>query len=170
METLCIACLKPGDDSATWRECGICLGDLCRECAIFLDEASFPFLDPKPAALAHSFFCADCHEAHVVPAQTEYEAALDRARRTYFFYEGRKPAIPYLSKAKAEVKVDDCVDRNETILRLAFQAQAAGYNAIIHAEVGHEKVRMEGWQKTKWIGRGTPAQVDSERLDRPFAY
>lgn len=164
MEKICVSCLKPDAE----RECGSCVGDVCRKCAQFLADDSFPFLNPKPEALSHTYYCQHCYDETVAPELTAYQAKLEAARQTYFFFDRRKKAVPFLKKAREDVTVTDCADRNETILRLAFLTQEQGYNAVLDAVIENEKIRMEGWQKTKWSGRGTPAKVDAERLDRPF--
>jgi hypothetical protein len=136
---------------------------------MYLDAATFALKTDQaaiPDELKHSYYCAHCHQATVQPALDEYNELLARAREVFFFFLGRKVSIPTLKKAKVAAKVERCLDRDETILRLGVIAAEAGHNAIVDAEIDHEKVRHEGWHKTVWKGVGWPASVDVERLER----
>lgn len=118
--------------------------------------------------LQHSYYCAPCHSESVEPQLTSYQEIMERAKAVYFFFDTRKHAIPLLAKAKSAIEVKSCVDRDETILRLGFLAARLGFNAIVDAEVNHEQVRNHAFQKTSWSGRGWPANVDGDRLERHF--
>ncbi len=165
-EKICVSCLKPEGGRAYW-ECGICVGDVCRKCAQFLPEESFPFLNPKPEALSHTYYCQACYDENVAPELEAYQAKLEAAKQTYFFFDRRKKPVPFLKKAREEVVVEGCADRNETILRLAFLTQEQGFNAVLDAVIENEKVRREGWQKTKWSGR--PKGLAPAGLRKHFA-
>lgn len=161
----CISCRIPQSPKAS-HECGICNERVCRSCAIFLDETTFAFRSELAPELKHSYYCAPCHDTHVQPELDRYEALLETARGVYFFFGISRHPLPVLRKADREVRVADCADRDETILRLGYQAAEAGYNAIILGEVTPSKVRNHGWQKSSWSGHGLPALVDAEKLER----
>ena len=150
----------------TTHECGICNEALCRSCAIFLDEATFAFRSEVSPELKHSFYCAGCHAEQVEPEMEADRELLELARGVYFFFGKSKHPLPILSKAKVDVKVERCLDRDETILRLGIQAAKAGFNGIVDAEVSSEKVRDHGWQKSNWRGHGRPVKMDAVKLER----
>lgn len=118
--------------------------------------------------LKHSYYCASCHADQVEPELESYREILARAKEVFFFFETRKNPIQVMRKSSEAVQVTDCVDRDETILRLGFMAASQGFNAIVDAVVTDEKVRNHGYQKTRWRGRGWPATVDAARLERHF--
>ena len=159
---ICVSCRSPKAQS----ECGVCFDALCRSCALFLDEATFSFYAELPDELTHSFYCAACHQQHVEPALERYNELIETARVVFFFFETQKQRIPVLDKAKAEVKVEDCADRDETILRLGFQAAQQGFNAILDAVVSSEKIRKGAYQTTRWSGKGLPVMVDVDKLEK----
>jgi hypothetical protein len=102
----------------------------------------------------------------IEPELEKYNELMERARGTYVFFSEQKRPPPLLSRALDPVEVKECADRDETILRLAFQAATRGCNALIETEVVSKKVRNEGYQKSTWRGVARPAQVDAERLER----
>jgi hypothetical protein len=158
----CVSCRKP----QAKHECGLCGDAVCRSCEIFLDETTFSLRSDVPEELKHTYYCAPCHQAQVEPELERYQETLALAREVYVFYGVSKHPLPILKKAKAEIKVPQCVDRDETILRLAFMAVEAGYNCLVEAEIASEKVRDHGYQKSAWKGRAIPAELDVERLER----
>jgi hypothetical protein len=165
----CITCRRPKAD----HECGLCFESVCRDCETFLEAGTFSFLketkeELKPE-LEHSYYCQACFASAVEPELEAYRARIEKARGVFFFFETRKKAVPLLRKSREAIDVRDCVDRNETILRMGFVASEQGFNAVVDAEVIGEQVRDHGYQKTAWRGRGFPALVDGEKLDAPFS-
>ncbi|MCM2323953.1 MAG: hypothetical protein NDJ90_11895, partial [Oligoflexia bacterium] len=146
--------------------CESCGEPVCKACVFFLEPDTFSFLRQLPAELKHSRYCPSCQAAHIAPALEAYEEKLERAREVYFFFVTQRKAIPLLRRSKEKLSVEDCGDRDETILRLAFQAVELGCNAVIEAEVLSEKVRNAGYQTSRWHGTGFPAEVDVARMER----
>jgi hypothetical protein len=144
----------------------MCEENLCKGCAEFLDNATFSFMKKIPEELTHTYYCMSCYNTHIVPALESYNEVMERAKRLYVFFDTRRNPVQYIKKAKEEVRVDDCEDRDETILRLAFLAAQVGYNAVIEAAVVSEKIRNGGHQKSRWKGTAIPAMVDAEKLER----
>ncbi|MGK5084729.1 hypothetical protein WDW37_15655 [Bdellovibrionota bacterium FG-1] len=161
-DSYCISCRK----TQVQHTCGLCGESLCRGCVIFLEEEAFAFRTQVPDELKHTHYCAICFEATVQPELDEYQRIMALAREVYFFFGALRHPLPVLRRAKVPVQIADCIDRDETILRLGFLAAEAGYNGIIEAEVTGEKVRNNGYQKTRWQGIGRPAEIDTGRLER----
>ncbi len=156
----CAACRRPKGVLS----CGICQESICKKCALFVEESTFSFLEVIPETLRHSYYCPTCHEDHVSQAFSSYNETMDRAKEVYFFFETQRKFIPIMSRSKELLKVDECVDRDEIILRLAFKAAELGYNGVIEAKVVSEKVRNESYQKSRWIASGFPAHLKIEKL------
>jgi hypothetical protein len=146
--------------------CELCAEPLCRACDQFLKSESFSFLAKVPEELSHTHYCPSCHDAQVAPAFESYEGTLEKARGVFIFFNTQKKAPYIMIKAQAAVKVEACADRDETILRLAFQAATLGHNALFEVEVIAEKVRNAGYQTTSWRGKGLPATIDAARFAR----
>ena len=161
-EATCTACRRV----RPCVECGLCEDSVCKSCSRFLDASTFSFRSETAPELKHTHYCAPCFETTVEPALEEYSQLLESAKEVYVFFTSQKKQIPLLSKAKHTVKVEQCEDRDETILRLAFFAAEQGYNALIQTEVVAQKVRNEGFQKSAWRGSALPATIDVEKFQR----
>lgn len=146
------------------RQCESCGVDICKNCMEFLDEKTFAFLEKLPDELKHSFYCISCHDTIVAPALAEYEDNIAKAREVIFISKAYKGHLPVIRKSTSDVSVKEAVDRDEVVLRLAFQAVLQGFNSIIQAELSSEKVRNHSYQKSRWAGKGTPAELDLARL------
>jgi hypothetical protein len=164
-EVRCVSCRKPCV-SKTDFDCECCGERACKSCQEFLPEGTFSFRNDLPEELTHSRYCRVCHEREILPALESYEQTLEQAKQTLFFYKTYARPLPILRRAADPLRVNDCDDRDETILRLAFQTVEAGYNAVIEATITSEKVRNEGYQTTHWKGVATPAELDLGRLER----
>ncbi len=162
LQEVCISCRRP---KAT-LSCEICQDFVCKECVQFLEASTFSFLRNLPEELSHTYYCSPCYDAEVDPQLQSYNEVMERARSLYFFFNTQRRPVPVLKKSKETARVDNCEDRDETILRLAFIAAENGFNAIVEAEITSKKVRDEGYEKSSWSGIGTPAQVDVTRLER----
>jgi hypothetical protein len=119
-------------------------------------------LKTVPEDLAHPSYCGPCYDEKVAPALASYASAMEQARELGVFYKNERnlPAHRPLNKM---VKVENCPDRKETLLRLAFFAAEQSCNALVNVELISKKVRNAGYQKTIWSGTGFPAHVFVKR-------
>lgn len=159
--SVCASCRLP---KAT-QSCEICLDPLCKKCTEYLSEERVSFWAEKPPLLEFSRFCARCFDQNIAPELSRYDEWLEKAKDVAVLMKSYKGQIPLLRKAKVEVRAEDCEDRAQVILRLAFQAAVQGYNSLVQTDVEGEKVRNAGYQKTRWRGVAFPAEIDSEKLD-----
>lgn len=144
--------------------CGACQGAVCKACAEFLDEEAFSFLPERPAELTHTTFCPTCFDVKVAPRIRSYELDMGRAREILVFDRSQGKETRLIKRTKDRVKVEDCPDRGEALLRLAFQAVLRGDNALVDVDLRSRKVRDGRYQTTIWSGEGTPVQLDESRL------
>jgi len=161
-EKICISCRRP---KAT-HPCELCSEWSCKSCGHFLDADTFSFREKVASELKHTYYCAPCFQAQVEPELETYREMMVQAEDVYIFFTSQKKSIPLVSKAKESIRVENCEDRDQTILRLAFKAVEQGHNAVMETHVVSEKVRNAGHQKNKWSGTGIPATVDAERIER----
>ena len=59
------------------------------------------------------------------------------------------------------MKLSNCRDRDETILRMGFRAAEQGYNSVV--EVVVERIAQK---RNFWQGTGTPAHIDAAKHAR----
>ncbi len=161
-QAVCISCRRP---KAT-TDCQNCNEPLCRDCIQATEDSTFAFLTVTPKELSHRRYCTACYTNFVEPALESYNETLERARVAFVFFAKSNSRIPVLKRSKTSVRVAHCIDRDETILRLGFQAAQEGYNAITETVVEAKKVRNEGYQTSSWSGTAVPVTVDAAKLER----
>lgn len=144
--------------------CGICGGSICKKCTQFTEEGAFSFLKTVPPALAHQIYCGVCFDREVAPALTEYEATMEAARNIMVFMKSQSKETRLISRKEPVVKVSDCADHDECILRLAFFAAQLKFNALIDVQVTPKKLITGGYQTTVYSGTGIPAHVHENKL------
>lgn len=160
--TVCSICFKP----KAKLSCGICESPICKNCTIFLDEDSFSFLKVVPDDLRHTTYCPPCYDAKVEPASAKYQEDLEKARNVFVFYKAENKESRYFKRVDHPLKVVDCPDRDETVLRLAFMAVQLNCNAIVDVDLASEKVKSGSYQTSKWTGTAHPVEADPRKLER----
>lgn len=165
MESNCATCKGP---KATLN-CGVCDEKICKSCASFADELMVPLLEPMPSYFEHGVFCQSCFQTQIVGEIAEYAAILERAHLVDIFYKTQSKESRFVRRTEKPIRVKDCVDRDFTVLKLAFLAARDGFNILLDVEATSEKVRNGGWQTSNWQGVGTPGHVDQEKLSRRMA-
>jgi hypothetical protein len=159
---VCESCRSPKAKS----KCEECARAICKECVLNPPPGAFHLLPRIPKELSHRIYCRFCFDDLVEPKLESYFEILERAKQVFIFFKTQRKEIPLIRKSKTSFKVEDCDDRDETILRLAYQAAEQDYNAVIETEVLATKVRNHGYQTSRWRGMGVAALVDAERIDR----
>ncbi len=157
----CVSCGKPKAVTA----CDVCSEPLCKKCDQILQPETFSFLAKIPEELSHLHYCGSCFDSIVAPELDAYHQTMEQAKNAFVFFTTQKKETPLIKKSKEVFKVVNCLDRDETILRLAFFAAQNDYNAIIEVEVSSEKLRNGAYQTSRWSGKGIPAQIDGQKLD-----
>jgi hypothetical protein len=161
-KAVCISCHKP---KAPYL-CGICESSLCKSCVQFVEEGSFSFLSHVPAQLCHETYCGSCFDSHVEPARQEYLATMEKAQEILVFMKKQGKETRLIKRLADPIKISDCPDEQETILRMAFFAVQADYNAIVDVDVHHEKVKTGSYTTMKWHGSCVPAYVNVDKLEK----
>ena len=159
-ESVCESCRKP----KAQYQCEICEGPVCRKCVQVLEKDTFSFLSEIPEDLAHTRYCGFCFDEKVGPELRRYQETMALAKDVFVFFNTRKIGIPITQKSKKRYEVKSCMDRDETILRLAFFAAQDGFNAIVDVEVTSKQIRHEAYQTSEWRGSGTGAKVDGQKV------
>jgi hypothetical protein len=161
MNTECVSCGKP----KAVLNCEVCDDAICKKCDQLLAPETFSFLAKIPEELSHLHYCGNCYDSLVAPELDVYQEAMERAKNAFVFFTTQRKETPLIKKAREVFKVENCIDRDETILRLAFFAAQLNYNAIVEVEVEAEKVRSGAYQTSRWSGRGIAAQIDAKKME-----
>jgi len=104
-----------------------------------------------------------CFQDRVLPAQKSYLEKMEAAKGVYVFF--KKHHIPLVKRSKNLVSVKDCPDKEEALLRLAFQAVEQGFNALIEANLVSKKVFVNAYQSLNWNASAYPAEIRAESLE-----
>jgi hypothetical protein len=162
-KTQCSTCLDP---KAT-LQCKVCSTSQCKKCIQVVGDERLTYLDEKVPAIVKggAVFCNTCFEEKVAPILKEYDDIMDRAKEVFVFYEkeGKETRLIRRSEKKFKVAGDD---ENDIVLKLAFLAAQAGFNAVVDIAVKGEKRRDGSYKLMTWSGSGTAAQVDAARHNR----
>jgi uncharacterized protein YbjQ (UPF0145 family) len=156
----CCICQK----SKTTLVCGVCHQDICKNCTVFLEPDQFSFLQSKPEFLESQAFCSACFIEKISPEVAKYEGTLSAAKNILVFDVTQGKETRFIKRKEKEITVKDCTDRDETVLRLAFQAAEKGYNAIVDMDLKSKKVKDGRHQHTLWSGTAVPANVTDSKL------
>ena len=69
-----------------------------------------------------------------------------------------------MRRADKPLLVTDCVDREETLLRLAFQAAHGDFNALLDVQITQKQKRNEGYQTSRFSGVAVPTKLEASRI------
>ncbi len=145
-------------------QCGLCLSSVCKSCARFLPSDAFAFQGNVPENLKCDTYCSSCFELVVVPKLDEYHQILERAKDVNVFFKAQSKESRFIRRVEKHIQVEDCSDRDEVVLKLAFIAALGGFNVILDVETTARKIHHGKWQSSIWSGRAIPALVDPKRL------
>ncbi len=157
------SCSSCGKSKAN-LECGLCHEPICKACTHFLDDGQFSFLAKIPAELAHNTYCEACFNETVASALTNYEQKMEQAKEILVFEKSQAKETRLIKRDQDLVNVNDCLDYDQAVLRLAFFAVMANCNAIIDVDLKSKKVRDGSYQSSTWSGTGRPAMVQADQL------
>jgi hypothetical protein len=165
MKSPCCVCQKPSSSLL----CAGCSSPVCKTCAQFLDDQSFHFAPDKLSELlgadqSEAVFCSPCFDQKISPSLSEYEANLDRAKNVFVFFKTQSKETRLIKRREDIVKIAECNDYDEAILRLAFQAALIDCNALVDVSLDSKKVKLSGYTTTQWFGEARPARVEERQL------
>src|ERR1017187_6626986 len=122
-QKMCVCCLAP---KAT-LSCHLCQGFICKDCTEFVDGETFSFQQILTDDLKHTQYCRSCHTLKVLPAVIKYRGIMARAKKAFVIDKPQRRPLPVTKRFETAIHVIDCIDREETMLRLAFQAAELGF-------------------------------------------
>ena len=146
--------------------CGQCLKPLCKTCTKFVESSLFFLMAKLPEELSRGRYCSNCYEGRIQPALEKYRSIAALAKSVYIVDRPHRRSLPVTRQTNSPIKVEDCKDREESLLRLAFIAAEAGYNAVLKVKVGAKKIRNEGYQKMSWHASGFAAEINSAWFEK----
>ena len=146
-------------------KCQVCESALDRTEAKFVDEDTFSF-SKLLSGISLGSYCFHCFDERVEPELASYNAKMERAKNVNVFYLSQNKECRFVRRIEKPIKVENCLDRNEVILRLAFMAVEANKNLLVDVDFSSIKIRNGRWQTSRWSGRAIPAIIDEDKLKR----
>jgi hypothetical protein len=154
--TLCITCRKP---KANYT-CGLCQACSCKSCTHFIGEDNFAFLKKVPADLKHLSYCSNCFDEKVSAPLNDYNDKYERAKDIIIYTKEESKLTRFLKRKAEVIRVDDCEDQQEALMKMSFEAVEGNYNALIDIEYKTKKVVLGSHKKTLWSASAVPINIE----------
>ncbi len=164
MKNTCCSCHKPKAN----YECPLCKESVCKACTQFMEDGSFSFLKKIPEELSHTLYCPRCFDEKVALPLSNYNELKEKAKEVIIFFKDESQKTRLFSRKEPMLEVTECLDREETILRLAFFAAEKKLNAIIDVDLKSEKVMNGSHRYSRWKGSAIPCHLDEKILSREY--
>jgi len=158
--SVCKICKKP---KAPYT-CGICHENTCKACTQFMGEGSFAFQRVIPPILAHTYYCTNCFDQHVAGPLDDYNQILEKARDIIIYGKDQTRLTRYIKRKEEPYHVDDCVDKEEAVLKMSFYAVEAKFNCLIDVILTSKKVAVGTYKKAVWSGTAVPVTIDPDAI------
>jgi len=148
----CQTCLK----NKTVLRCGECVEPICKTCAYFIDDTVFEYMEFLPDNVKDKTFCGSCYHRTADPILESHRAYLETAKNinVYTSIQGNETGL--IKRIEKPIMIKDCVDREETLMRMAFQAAKMGYDTLVDVDIKSSKTGKGTYKKLIWTGRGVP--------------
>jgi hypothetical protein len=164
MKSTCSSCFKPKAN----YQCPLCHEDVCKSCTQFMEDGSFSFLKKIPEEISHTMYCPRCFDEKVAVPLENYLSTIEKAKEVVVFFKDEGQKTRLFSRKEPIVEVPECLDREETILRLAFFAAEKNFNAIIDVDLSSKKIMNGSHRYSIWKGSAVPCKLDEKILSREY--
>ena len=148
----CQSCFK----NKTFLECSNCKEAVCKRCACFIDATSFEFVNFLPENINGQTFCPSCYYTKAGPVLAEYNEILERAKFVNVYSVKQSSETSLIKRIEKAIKVKNCADKEETLMRLAFITAQKNFDTIVDVKITSEKVFDSKYKKLTWSGEGVP--------------
>lgn len=148
----CTICCK----NQTVLTCGICGCFSCKHCSNILAEDTFEYLEVVPENLSHDVYCPHCFDEVVAPELEEYQRVLEMAEQVNVYVKQQSSETRLIRRIQKPIKVLECDDREDALMRLAFFTAQKGFDTIVDVDIISHKVGSGSYKKLVWDGSGVP--------------
>lgn len=156
---ICTSCEK----SKTELECGHCKAATCKNCATFVDEDSFDFFNMIPEDLQNKAYCQTCFANQVTKDLDLLKEQLKKARQVNIYRKEQGAETRFIRRLQKPIVVSNCLDEQETLLRLAFLAVQKGFATLVDVEIKPRKIGEGRYKKYVFDGSGTPVETKNHK-------
>lgn len=110
-------------------------------------------------------FCPLCFNEKAEPILIEYQDILERAKSVDVFDKDQGTETRLIKRTEKPLRIVDCSDRKETLMRLAFIAAQKGFDTLVDTNITSRKVTNGRYKKLVWSGTAVP--VTKKEKQRP---
>jgi hypothetical protein len=128
-------------------------------------DDAFAFLAQPTKDLTHPIYCTHCYDAKITPALEKYNQIMEQAKEVHIYFKTQGKETRTIKRKEKPLKITDCEDYDEALLRLAFLAAQLKYNALVDVVAQSKKAITKGYQKLIWSVTGTPTNVTDKQLN-----
>ncbi len=151
---ICVLCNK----NKTSLFCDSCGDVSCKNCVEFIDEDHFEWLSLLPDDLKNRTFCRNCYNQGIDDRIIRYRDIAEKAKKVDVFSKTQTKETRRIKRVEDPIRVVDCEDKAEALLKLAFITADKGFDTIIDTEITSKKVgEGKSYKKLIWSGTGVPA-------------
>lgn len=143
-------------------QCGICQECTCKKCTQFQVE-TFSYLIKIPEILTHSQYCSQCFEEHIASELQDYQQTVEEAKEIVVFSKEYTKQTRLLNRRAEVLKVFDCEDEEDAMMKMSFQAVKLGYNSIIDVEFKNKKVINGSHKRFIVDATSIPSTIDKNK-------
>jgi hypothetical protein len=159
MSAVCKTCHKPKANYA----CGICEEPICKTCTEFLTE-TFSFLKKVPVELTHSSYCTVCFDQSVRAPLDAYNETMEAAKEIIIYSKEQSKLTRGLKRLEDPLKVENCEDEEEALMRMSFDAVKMNFNALIDVQFKTSKIIIGSHKKTMVSATAVPVTLDPTQI------
>lgn len=150
---VCEVCNK----NKTALKCDMCKESSCKQCSEFIDEDCFEFVSLLPENLKNKTFCLNCYGSSVAEDMNMYKDLLEKAKNMDVYSKDQSSETRLIKRIEKPIKIEDCSDRDETLLRLAFLSAQKGFDTMVDVDIRYKKVgEGKAYRKLVWGGSAVP--------------
>lgn len=91
------------------------------------------------------------------------QALLEKAKNVDTFDKKQGSETRLIKRVEKPLKVTECDDREETLLRLAFLAAKKGYDTLVDVDIQSQKVGNKTYKKLVWNGTAVPVDIKQRK-------
>ncbi|MBT4763182.1 MAG: hypothetical protein HOO06_15925 [Bdellovibrionaceae bacterium] len=155
----CIVCCT----NKTAILCDSCDQHSCKHCCYFIDEDSFELFKFLPDSMRGKAFCPNCYNDNVADELEQFQEALIRAKDVDVYGVEQSSETRLMRRTAKLLKVQDCDDRKEALMHLAFSAARDGFKTIVDVDLKSTKVGKGTYKKLIWSGTAVPLDPHARR-------
>ena len=125
----------------------------------FIDEDFFEMQSLLPEDLRNKTFCLNCFNQGIDERISRYRDIVEMAKNVDIFNKTQTKETRRIKRIEDPIRVENCDDRQEAVMRLAFIAADKGFKTIVDVDITSKKVG-EGKSYKKLVWKGVAVPVD----------